>query len=320
MSTATAAAVVLVGFGLLGVASDRLVIGAARSAELLRVPPVIIGAVVIGFGTSAPEMLVTGLASLEGAADLAVGNLIGSNLANLLLVFGTAAAVAPISVSSGVIRREVPVSLGAVCLFAACLAIGLPPWTGAVLLLGLVAALSSAVREARRFRRSQDSELLAEVHEIEARGPATLANALLVAVAGLVGTITGAHLVVTGTTELAAIFGLREGLIGLSLVAVGTSLPELASSVQAARRGDDELIVGNVLGSNLFNSLAGGTVVGFTTGDRVIAGSLETPAAAMVAVALIATVVMTRMRRIPRSVGVVALFTYLLLVPVLITT
>ena len=294
-------ALLLAGLVLLVHSADVFVDAAAALSIQWRIPPVVVGAVVIGLGTSAPEVLISTLAAIEGDAALGVGNVIGSNIANLSLVLGVAALLAPVAVASSTLRREAPVSVLAVVAFGAAVAIGLPRWSG-VALLGAMAAVVVAATRARTM--AGDEELIEEVLEEVAEQPTdprSRARRPLRALAGLIGTALGAQVVVTGAVGIADETGLSGGFVGLTLVAVGTSLPELVTAVQAARRGQDELILGNVLGSNIFNSLlAGGLVVLIEPGpldDRSLA---TRGVAVMVAVSVLAWVLMERRRRIGR--------------------
>jgi cation:H+ antiporter len=291
----------LAGLVLLVRSADVFVDAAAALSIQWRIPPVVVGAVVIGLGTSAPEVLISTLAAVEGDAALGVGNIIGSNIANLSLVLGVAALLAPVAVASSTLRREAPVSVLAVATFGAAVAIGLPRWSSLVL-LGAMAAVVVAATRVRAM--AGDEELVEEVLEEVAEQPAdprSRARRPLRALAGLLGTALGAQVVVTGAVGIADETGLSGGFVGLTLVAVGTSLPELVTAVQAARRGQDELVLGNVLGSNIFNSLlAGGLVVLIEPGpldDRSLA---TRGVAVMVAVSILAWVLMERRRRIGR--------------------
>jgi cation:H+ antiporter len=291
----------LAGLVLLVRSADVFVDAVAALSIQWRIPPVVVGAVVIGLGTSAPEVLISTLAAVEGDAALGVGNIIGSNIANLSLVLGVAALLAPVAVASSTLRREAPVSVIAVATFGAAVAIGLPRWSS-VVLLGAMAAVVVAATRVRAM--AGDEELVEEVLEEVAEQPAdprSRARRPLRALAGLLGTALGAQVVVTGAVGIADETGLSGGFVGLTLVAVGTSLPELVTAVQAARRGQDELVLGNVLGSNIFNSLlAGGLVVLIEPGpldDRSLA---TRGVAVMVAVSILAWVLMERRRRIGR--------------------
>lgn len=317
------AAGMLVGLALLAFASGWFVVGAARVATSLRVSAVVVGAVVVGFGTSAPEMLVTILASASGEAPLAVGNVVGSNLANLTLVLGVAALAAPVFIDSGTLRREAPLSTAAVCLFAATLAVGLTTSTGLVLVGALAVALGIVVRTAQRSRSEDedededDSELVAEVAEFEDDTTPSLRRDIARSVIGLAGTLVGAQLVVASAVSVADGLGLSEGFVGLTIVAIGTSLPELVTALQAARRGEDDLVIGNVLGSNLFNSLAAGGLIGIVAGDVTVEGRMWWSVVLMVGVALFVGALMVWRRSIGRREAVVLLVGYAAIMPLI---
>jgi cation:H+ antiporter len=274
----------LVGFGvgllLLVKAADYFVVGSARLATRLRVSPVFIGVAVIGFGTSAPELLVSGLAASQGSAELAIGNVVGSNVANMTLVLGTAGLLAVVPVRSAVLRWEAPLSVAAVLAFAALVPGGLGLVEGAVLLGLLVVALWLLLRAALGGKGEIVDAMAGEVTEYV---DGTLQHSLRAEVVrtglGLVGTLAGAQLLVWGASGLAARLGVPPEVIGFTLVAVGTSLPELVTAVQAQRHGEPDLLVGNLLGSNLFNSLAVGAVIGLAGAGS---GTAVVPAAQVV--------------------------------------
>lgn len=239
---------VVIGLVLLTKAADWFVAGAARLSAVLKVPPVIIGAVVVGFGTSAPEMVVSGIASTQGKLDIAVGNIIGSNVANLTLVLGVASLICLMHVDSSVLRREAPLSTASVVLFAILVQDGLERWEGAVLLAALVTALGVLFFGSREG----SEELIGEIDEfLDGDDEVSAVKESFRTLVGLVGVIAGAQLTVWGASEIAAELDLGEGFIALTLVALGTSLPELVTAIAAARKGEDELIIGNLLGSNL---------------------------------------------------------------------
>jgi cation:H+ antiporter len=250
-----AAALVVGGLVLLTFAADRFVLGAARLSTALSISPVVIGVIVIGFGTSAPELVVTSLASLQGSQDIAFGNIVGSNTANMLLVLGAAALMSPIAVSVVTLRREVPLMLAGVVALTVATADGRATVTvGVALLVAGAAVAAFLVRSAMRDRTGA-GVLAGEVEEYEGATPPKPWPSALLALLGLVGTVAGAQMLVVGATELARDLGISEAVIGLTVVAIGTSLPELVTAVAAARRKEADLVVGNVLGSNLFNSL-----------------------------------------------------------------
>lgn len=307
---------VVVGLAVLTKAADVFVAGAARLSAALNVPPVIIGAAVIGFGTSAPEMVVSAIAAAQGKLDLAVGNVIGSNVANLSLVLGVASLLCLMSVASGVLRKEAPLSTAAVLLFAVLVQGGLERWEGAVLLVALLAALLWLFTG---NATGEDNELLAEVDEfLDEDDQPSVRRESMRSFVGLVGVIIGAQLAVTGASNIADELGLGEGFVAVTLVAVGTSLPELMTAIAAARKGEDELIVGNLLGSNLFNSLAVGGIAGLigpgTLDDDKLA---SIGVGAMVAIALGAWLFMATKRRVERWEAGTLLAAYAATVPLL---
>lgn len=254
---------VVAGLAILARGADQFVVGSARLAVMLRISPVVVGAVVVGFGTGMPELLVSTLASAGGSLDLAVGNVIGSNLANLTLVLGVAGLLVAPPTVTGLVRREAPLSVAAVVLFALLVQGGLTRVEGVVLLAGLVAGVVVLLRAASRERLDPPvvEEYAAEVEEVSHAPLAEVAVAsrrreAVRAGLGLLATVGGAQLLVIGARRMADDLGLSGGFVGLTLVAVGTSLPELVTAVQAARQGHTGLLAGNVLGSNLFNSTA----------------------------------------------------------------
>ena len=300
-----------VGLVLLLVASERFVQGAAGIALRLRLAPVVVGAVIVGFGTSAPELLVSGLAAVNDSRDIGVGNIVGSNLANITLVLGAVALVAPPMVDSRVLRREVPLMV----LGLVALALLLRPLTvggGLALLLLFGVSMIVIVRSGLADR---DDPLAAEVtHELEDEARLPWSTLAAFTVGGLLGTLAGAHLLVTGATSIADRLELGEGLVGFTLVALGTSLPELFTSIQAARHGEPDLAVGNVLGSNLFNSLLiGGTVAVVSPGP--VAEGLLDASWVMVGVGLVLWSLMATLRRVERWEGAGLLAVYAVTVP-----
>lgn len=307
---------VVVGLVVLTKAADVFVSGAARLSAAMNVPPVIIGAAVIGFGTSAPEMVVSAIAAVQGKLDLAVGNVIGSNVANLSLVLGVASLLCVMSVASGVLRKEAPLSTAAVLLFAVLVQGGLQRWEGGLLLAALIAAL---VWLFTGNAQGEDNELLAEVDEfLDDDDPPAVRTEALRSLIGLVGVIVGAQLAVTGASSIAEELGLGEGFVAVTLVAVGTSLPELMTAIAAARKGEDELIVGNLLGSNLFNSLAVGAIAGLIGPGPLEDDKLATVGVgAMVLIALGAWLFMATQRRVAKWEAAALLGAYAVTLPLL---
>jgi len=289
------------GLAVLVFAADHFVLGASRVAGALNMPSVVIGAVVIGFGTSLPEMVVSIVASAGGDRDLGVGNIIGSNVANLGLVLGVAGLVATMTITKTTLRREIPLSLAATVLFAVFYVDGeVERWEGIVMLAALMCAVLFLIR-------SGMSEDLDDVH-----GDVALGLEISRTIGGLIGVVIGAQLVVNGATGLADEWGLTGGFVGFSMVALGTSLPELVTTFACARRGETGLIIGNLFGSNLFNSLAVGGGMGLV-GPGLIGDDLLTTwgLGAMLAVSLIAFALAARRGQLRRADGVVLVALYL---------
>ena len=302
----------VVGIVILTFAADHFVEGAVSVADVFNISPVVVGALVIGFGTSLPEMLVSGVAAVQGDADLGVGNVLGSNVANLTLVLGIAALIAVISIDTLTSRRELPLCVGSVLLFAVLVQDGFRRWEGVVLLVALVATLLWLLRNAH------DHDLESPAQEHEPKG--AMASGVRTVV-GLTGTVGGAWLLVEGATSLADEVGLTGGFVGLSLVAIGTSLPEMVTAVVAARRGETDLIIGNLLGSNIFNSLAVGAVLGLLGPGPLEDNNLAGLATIiMISVVLIAAVFLYTGGRVVRWQAAALLLIYLGTMPFTIST
>jgi len=313
---------IVLGLALLTVAADQFVVGATRIAARLRVSTVVIGAVVIGFGTSAPELVVSVLAGLQGSLDLAVGNIVGSNVANLTLVLGIAALITPVGVDTDVLRREAPLSLGLVLLLGFLLQSGtLTRLHGVLLSAGLLVALSTTLWSAQRSSGVGEPPATDTVQEfLQAGGRLSLPRESVRTLLGLLGTLAAAQLLVVSASSAARELGLSEAFIGLTVVAVGTSLPELATAVQAARRQETDLVIGNLLGSNLFNSGAVAAAAAFAGAGQPLGPSITgVGTVLMVGVATLATVFMITGRRVHRSEGFVLLTLYVGTLPLLAT-
>jgi len=299
---------VAVGLAILTRSADQFVIGAARLAAIVRLSPILIGAVIIGFGTSTPEMLVSGIAAARGDADVGVGNIVGSNVANLTLVLGAAILIVPITIAGSTLRREAPLMVGSVVLFGVLVQGGLDTREGLVLLAALVVVLAVIIRAGRA---GGDEELTAEVSELVEGTEMRPRREVVRTLVGLVGTVVGAQLLVEGAVGVADTLGLSGGFVGFTLVAVGTSLPELVTAVSAARQREVDLIVGNLLGSNIFNALAVGAVVGIVGAGPIDSERMVTVGvASMVVVAVGAWLMMVLRRRIHRWEGIVVLAAY----------
>ena len=245
---------VIGGLVLLIWGADRFVTGAAGLALRLGISTLVIGLTVVGFATSAPEMLVSASAAMAGNPGLAVGNALGSNIANIGLVLGITAIVVPLGMGSGTLRRELPLLL-AVTLLAVLLLLDreLGRWDGIILLTSLVLVMTWIVRMAKTS--PADDPMVAEFDdEIPKEG--TLAGFIGWLVLGLLVLLGGAQLLVWGAVNIAHAMGVSDLVIGLTIVAIGTSLPELAASIAGVLKGEPDIAVGNVIGSNMFNLLA----------------------------------------------------------------
>ncbi|APZ43930.1 calcium/sodium antiporter [Acidihalobacter ferrooxydans] len=239
------------GFALLIWGPDRFVDGAAALARNLGVPPLLIGLTIVGMGTSAPELLVSGLAAAQGNPALGIGNAIGSNITNIGLVLGVTALITPLHVHSRLLRRELPLLLAAMLFGYVLLADGrLERGEGIALLLGLAAVLAWMVFSARGAGRDEPLQDALELPQTM-----TTLRAAVVFIIGLVVLLAGSKALVWGAVDIAQRLGVSDLVIGLTIVAIGTSLPELAASVISARRGEADIALGNVVGSNLFNVL-----------------------------------------------------------------
>jgi len=263
----------LVGFGLLIGGAELLVRGASRLATDLGISPLVVGLTVVAFGTSSPELAVSVISAHSGQAGIALGNVVGSNVCNILLILGLSALVAPLVVSRQVVRLEVPIMVGvSVLLLLFALDGGISRIEGGLLFAG---AIGYTVWSIRRSRREVRESPLLET-ESAPRGEGGRAAQIFQILGGLVLLGGGSKWLVDSAVSIATFFGVSDLVIGLTVVAVGTSLPELATSVLASLRGERDIAVGNVVGSNIFNILV---VVGLTA--VVAPAGLPVPPAAL---------------------------------------
>ncbi len=245
---------VVIGLALLVWSADRFVEGAAATARYCGMPPLLIGMVIVGFGTSAPEMAVSVLAAVQGNPGIALGNAFGSNITNIALILGLTAMISPIAVQSSVLRRELPALLGVTALVAWQLSDGRLSRADALSLLLVFGVLMAwTIREGSRHR----SDALGEgiERQLENTGE-PIRRSLFWLATGLVVLIISSRILVWGAVEIARHLGVGDLLIGLTVVAIGTSLPELVSSLIAAKKGEHDIALGNIIGSNFFNTLA----------------------------------------------------------------
>ena len=245
---------IAIGLTVLVWSAGKFVEGSAAMAGYFGMPPLLIGMVVVGFGTSAPEMVVSALSATQGNPGLALGNAYGSNITNIALILGITALISPIAVHSQVMRKELPILTAVTALAAWQMWDGELTFVDALVLLGVFFLLLAW--SIRQGMTQKNDALGTEVAEEMSHRSMPLRNAVLWLIAGLLLLIVSSRILVWGAVELALGFGVSDLIIGLTIVAVGTSLPELASSVIAARKGEHDIALGNILGSNLFNTLA----------------------------------------------------------------
>jgi len=246
----------VVGFALLIIGANLFVDGSSNIARLLRVPPILIGLTIVAFGTSSPEATVSIIAALEGSADVALGNVIGSNIFNITLVVGMAAFIYPLKVENETIVKEIPFTLlSSVVLLVLMSDIALQGFTdnlitrsdGLILLMFLAIFMYYVIEVGLKSRKETESE--------PPQTDVKWGKNMVITVVGLAAIIFGGELVVTNATEIAYSIGMSEALVGLTIVAVGTSLPELVTSISAALKKESEIALGNIVGSNIFNIL-----------------------------------------------------------------
>lgn len=246
----------IIGFLLLVKGADYFVYGASSIAKKLRIPSFVIGLTIVAFGTSAPELAVSLSAALKGSNDIAIGNVVGSNIFNTLVVLGASAAITPIAVEKGIIKKDYPLSIF-VSILLGILSLDIflfhaPAMTlgridGIILLAVFAFFMYTTLKDGFKHRSKSK--------ETEGNQNISLWKSIFICIIGLAGIIIGGDLSVDGAKEIARAFGLSEALIGLTIVAFGTSLPELVTSIIAAKKGESDIAVGNVIGSNIFNIL-----------------------------------------------------------------
>ena len=237
----------LVGFVFLIKGSDFFVDGASSIASLLKIPTIIVGLTIVAFGTSAPEAAVSITSSITGSNALAVSNVIGSNLFNMLMVIGISALLSNLVMEKSVLEKDLPFLVGITLLWAIFIVIGwdITNLEGIILLIILVLYISFLVYNTRKS---------GEAKEVE-KPKFTLPKSIIFILVGLAGIVLGGDLVVDSASAIAIALGMSETLVGLTIVAIGTSLPELVTSITALKKGENQLVIGNVIGSNIFNIL-----------------------------------------------------------------
>jgi cation:H+ antiporter len=280
-------AAIIAGFLLLIWSADRFICGAAATARNLNISPLIIGLTIVGFGTSAPEMLVAAIASADASPGLAIGNALGSNIANITLVLGMAALIMPLDVQSRILRKELPMLLLAMLLMLLVIEDNYLGRADGLILISSVLLLMWWVTRQALLNRADDA--LYEEYEKELPKPMSTRLALIWLAVGLVVLVVSSKLLVWGAVHIATEFGVSDLLIGLTIVAIGTSLPELAASIAGALKNEHDIAIGNVVGSNMFNTLAVMGIPGLIYPSTLDAGVLDrdVPVVFMLTIALV---------------------------------
>ncbi len=258
----------IVGFVLLIKGADFFVEGSSGIAKALRVPSMIIGLTIVAMGTSAPELSVSISAAMQGSNAIAISNVVGSNIFNLIVVCGVCAMLSPLPIEKQTLKTEFPIAIGAgILLMVFCLDKTLGGVDGIIFLILFAVFLGWMVKSALDSRKN------GEVVEEEEIKSLPIWLCFIYIVGGIIAIVKGGDLVVESATQIAKTFGLSETLIGLTIVAIGTSLPELVTSVVAAKKGEVEMAIGNVIGSNIFNILL---ILGTSSSIKSIAVGMET--------------------------------------------
>lgn len=304
-----AANIGLIALGVAGLyfGAEFLVRGGANLASKLGLSSLIIGLTLVAYGTSAPELVVSLDSALSGQMDISVGNVVGSNICNIALILGLSSVICPLPVNGGLLRRDVPVMLIVSVLFSAvyiCFR-GIPRWCGAVFCIGIVIYTVMGIRASMGGTAEKDGE------EKPSKQMGVLAS-ILFAFAGLGILVAGSKAFVHGSVEIAKLLKVSEAVIGLTLVAVGTSLPELATSVVAAIRKECDIAIGNIVGSNIFNILfimgSVGVISPFSGGES---GISAVDLAMMIGTAFMLLPMMMTSKRISRGEGALLLSVYI---------
>ena len=303
---ATSLILFIIGLAALYIGADLLIRGASRLARDLGVNALVIGLTVVAMGTSMPELLVGVVASVRDSGDIAIGNVVGSNIANIALILGIGAMIRPIRVQMRLLVREVPLMiLATMAFYVLALDQSLQRWDGAILLVGFVAYTLYLLKGARL----EPPAIEVEYQKFVPSG-GTLSSHILLTVLGLGTLLGGAQMVVSGASEAARFLGISELAVGLTVVAIGTSLPELATAIAASVQDEGDILVGNVVGSNVFNVLA---VLGTSSLARpldVAQSVIFVEAPVMIVVSILLLPFVWSTLRVTRSEGVILVAAY----------
>ncbi len=290
--------------------ADRFVMGAAKSAELLRVSPLVVGVVVIGFGTGLPELVTAIVASSHHNASLGISSVMGSTVVNSTLVLGTLGAISAPKIASSVLKREGLSQLFAVAAFGLVVVFAHNTGFYLLLLALLVIFIGSTLMGSRK--RSNNIELEAEAKKVEEGYGWGLGKSLAVAIIGLLIVLASAELLVSSASKLAVHLGVSKAVVGVTLVALGTSLPEWVTAIAAARRGHSDLVIGNIFGANLFNSTAVAGIAGLIAPGKLAIAHLSYEVAFMVVVSTVSIFFLSSSRRLSKFEGWILIAVYIL--------
>ena len=296
-----------IGFLLLVKGADLFVDGASSVAKKLNIPAFVIGLTIVAFGTSAPELAVSITAAMKGSNDIAIGNVVGSNIFNTLVVLGLSAAITPIVVDKGMVKRDYPLSIFAAALLGVLAmdtilfgadAMVLGRLDGVILLIAFAGFMAMTVKAGKE----------GNAEETETEAMPVLKSILFIAI-GLAGIVYGGDLSVEGAKGIARFFGMSEAIIGLTIVAIGTSLPELVTSIVAARKGENDIAVGNVIGSNIFNIFL---ILGLSSTilPMNVSGTYLYDIGMLVAVMVFTYLPIARTKKVTRGMGILMLLVY----------
>jgi len=306
---APAIAALLVGLVILVWSADRFVHGAAATARFMGISPLVIGLTIVSLGTSAPEMFVSTMAALDGAGGLSVGNAIGSNIANIALVLGITALVAAIPIQKKLIKKEIPILLLVTIIAGLVLAdLKLDLFDALILIIALIVAVYLLFQQS-----SESGEAIIDEDEQAEIDAMPKKNAIFWLVAGLIALMVSSKMLVWGATSIAHAFGISDLIIGLTIVAIGTSLPELAASVASALKGHHDIAIGNIIGSNIFNLLAVLPIPGLIAPLVIDSAVIERDYMTMLGLTIgLVLIIALSYRRgtIPRFTGIILLAAY----------
>lgn len=304
-------ALLIVGLILLVWSADKLVFGAAALARNVGISPLIIGMTILAMGSSAPEMMVSATASLAGKTDTAVGNVLGSNIANIALILGITAIIKPLSISSGVLRRELPLMLIVTFIAGAILWDSQLSFSDGVILFSLFILFILTMIYVSR-KDSSKGDIMLEEQESEVPEGVSNINATFWLILGLILLPLSANLLVDNAVIIAKFFGMSDLVIGLTIIAIGTSLPELAASLAGVLKGEDDMAMGNIIGSNVFNILAVMGIPGILNPSIISEHAMERDYWVMLALSLILIpIALGKSRKVNRLHGFLLFFAFL---------